>query len=67
MLRIGNRIRESKSGLTGKALDTFKIEGRGVLVAVRLDKPDPILGAIITAWDWELEVLGAGAEKGVSE
>jgi hypothetical protein len=66
-LTFGTRVRDLRTGLVGKIIRLFDCGAQGTLAVIRLDKEDPILGTITTAFEGEVEVLGDGEEKGVSE
>jgi hypothetical protein len=57
MLKVGARIRDLKFAVTGKVISVHDIRGRGALAVIRLDKKDPILGKVTTAWEGDVELL----------
>lgn len=56
MIKIGDRVRDLKYGVTGKVISIHDTRGQGALAVIRLDKEDPILGKVTTAWEGEVEI-----------
>jgi hypothetical protein len=57
MLNVGDRVRETATGLTGRVIRIFCIGMQGNLVVVRLDHEHPLWGMVMSAWEGELEVI----------
>ncbi|MBE3109688.1 MAG: hypothetical protein IMZ54_06725 [Acidobacteria bacterium] len=56
-MKVTDHVRIIKDGLEGRVLRVFDIANQGNLAVIRLDKPDPILGALTTAFEGEVEVI----------
>jgi hypothetical protein len=56
-LSVTDHVRIIEGGLEGRVLRVFDIANQGNLAVIRLDKPDPILGALTTAFEGEVEVI----------
>jgi hypothetical protein len=66
MMKIGDRVRDLKYGVTGKVISIHDIRGQGRLAVIRLDKEDPILGIITTAFEREVEIEGQGPDQDIN-
>ena len=66
MMKIGDRVRDLKYGVTGKIISIHDTRGQGPLAVIRLDKEDPILGSLTTDFEPEVEILGPKAGEGVA-
>jgi hypothetical protein len=56
-MKVTDHVRIIKDGLEGRVLRIFDIANQGSLAVIRLDKPDPILGPLTTAFEGEVEVI----------
>jgi len=66
MLAVGSRVRDAE-GLAGKVISVHDCGIQGNLLVIRLDKEDPILGKLTTAWEGEIEILDSRTGKEASE
>ena len=64
-MKIGDRVRDLKYGVTGKVISIHDIRGQGRLAVIRLDKEDPILGSLTTDFEREVEILGPKVDLGI--
>ena len=65
MMKIGDRVRDLKYGVTGKIISIHDTRGQGALAVIRLDKEDPILGSLTTDFEREVEILGPKVDCGI--
>jgi len=65
MMKIGDRVRDLKYGVTGKIISIHDTRGQGPLAVIRLDKEDPILGSLTTDFEREVEILDPAAGRGI--
>ena len=57
MPKVGDNVRETKTGLTGRVIRVTATELNDALLLIRLDKEDLLVGGVIGTLSGDVEVL----------